>query len=562
MYFLQIYALAFLVNTEVKFWNWTRNALLPELFASNWYNGRPPLGLRLLVDDRNNFKIGYPVLRQVRARTDSCTVPEVMEDIIPECAGYGNMINENGRYYSKSWSTNLTIASKIPPEYKYMTASTLNGFPFWGQLDWYGGGGYVVPLIVKRYQDGEKLIKKMEYLEQTGWVNKDTRAVFVEFGTYNAQVNLFVVATIVAEFLPGGGVIPYYHIDPIRLLHYHTGSGLLQLLCQIGFILFTLYYSIITLKALCKEGKRFFSQYWNVAELSNVLASYSIIGVEIYKMIITWRVLAIFTATEGTGYIKLQEALLLDEAFCYLMGFLMSLTTLKFLKLLRFNKRIGGMIATVRLCAEELKGYGICLIITFLAFVTLFWMTLGRAVREFCSFASSFESSISMMLKKFNYYDMELASPIIAPLAFFTFALTASVILVNILLTIIIQSFEHVKHDVQYQGNDYELIDFIMRRLRLFFGRSKDQSRIVPITFAPIVTKNNDVMDSFNGKVDRLLDFINSVYLDEQVDMELLNKARSQLPMQKTNAEMEKKKSRPRKIPQISITSREKHLNF
>ncbi|GFU55993.1 polycystin-2 [Trichonephila clavipes] len=485
-----------------------------------------------------------------------------MEDIIPECAGYGNMINENGRYYSKSWSTNLTIASKIPPEYKYMTASTLNGFPFWGQLDWYGGGGYVVPLIVKRYQDGEKLIKKMEYLEQTGWVNKDTRAVFVEFGTYNAQVNLFVVATIVAEFLPGGGVIPYYHIDPIRLLHYHTGSGLLQLFCQIGFILFTLYYSIITLKALCKEGKRFFSQYWNVAELSNLLASYSIIGVEIYKMIITWRVLAIFTATEGTGYIKLQEALLLDEAFCYLMGFLMSLTTLKFLKLLRFNKRIGGMIATVRLCAEELKGYGVCLIITFLAFVTLFWMTLGHAVREFCSFASSFESSISMMLKKFNYYDMEQASPIIAPLAFFTFALTASVILVNILLTIIIQSFEHVKHDVQYQSNDYELFDFIMRRLRLFFGRTKDQSRIVPITFAPIVTKNNDVMDSFNGKVDRLLDFINSVYLDEQVDMEFLNKARSQLPMQKTNAEMEKKKSRPRKIPRYQSLHVKKHLDF
>ncbi|GIY05826.1 polycystic kidney disease protein 1-like 2 [Caerostris extrusa] len=344
------------VNTEVRFWNWTKNALIPELFAGLWYNGRTPLGLRLLVDDRNNFKIGYPVLRQVRARTDSCTVHHVMEDMISECAGYGNMINENGRIYSKFWGSNLTMASRIPPEYKYMTASDLNGFPFWGQLDWYGGGGYVVPLIAKRYQDGEKLIGKMEYLEQTSWIDKDTRAVFIEFGTYNAQVNLFVVATIVAEFLPGGGVVPYYHIDPIRLLHYHTGSGLLQLLCQIGFVLFTLYYAVSILRALCRDGKRYFSEYWNIAEIWNLLASLAIIGVEIYKMIITRRVLAIFTATEGTGYIKLQEALILDETFCYLIGFLMSLITLKFLKLLRFNKRIGGMIATVRLCADELKG--------------------------------------------------------------------------------------------------------------------------------------------------------------------------------------------------------------
>ncbi|KAF8772030.1 Polycystic kidney disease protein 1-like 2 [Argiope bruennichi] len=551
------------VNNEVKFWNWTRNALIPELFAGLWYNGRPPLGLRLLADDRNNFKIGYPVLRQVRARTDSCTVPDVMTDIIFECAGYGNLINENGAIYSKFWSTNLTMASRIPPEYKYMTASDLNGFPFWGQLDWYGGGGYVVPLIAKRYEDGVKLIERMEELEQTGWINKDTRAVFVEFGTYNAQVNLFVVTTIVAEFLPGGGILPYYHIDPIRLLHYHTGSGLLQLVCQIGFVLFTLYYTVLVLRAFCREGREYFSQYWNIAELWNVLASWAVIGVEIYKMIITQRVLAIFTATEGTGYIKLQEALLLDEAFCYLIGFLMSLATLKFLKLLRFNKRIGGMIATVRLCAKELKGYGVCLIITFLAFVTLFWLTLGRAVREFCSFISSFESSISMLLKKFNYYDMEQASSIIGPLAFFTFALTASVVLINILLTIIIQAFEEVKHDIQFQNSDYELMDFIMRRLRLFFGRTKDHTRIVPITFAATANKKTDVMDSFNGKVDRLLDFINSVYLDEQIDMEFLNKARNQIPLQTLNQEqLERKKSRPRKIPRYQPLHVKKHLDF
>lgn len=493
---------------------------------------------------------------------DSCQVPREMEDVIYECAGFGNMVNENSRYYSESWGSNLTMESRIPPEYKYMTAGDLNGFPFWGQLDWYGGGGYVVPLIAKRYQDGEKLIRKMEHLERTGWINKDTRAVFVEFGTYNPQVNLFVVVTIVAEFLPGGGIVPYYHIDPIRLLHYHTGSGLLQLVCQIGFVIFTIYYTVMVFTTSCKEGKKYFSEYWNVADVANVLASYAIIGVEIYKMIITQRVLSIFTATEGTGYIKLQEALILDEAFCYLIGFLMSLGTLKFLKLLKFNKRIGGMMSTIRLCAKELKGYSICLIITLIAFVSLFWMTLGRGVREFCSFISSFESSISMLLKKFNYYDMECASPVLAPIAFFTFALTASVVLVNILLTIIIQSFEEVQHDVLFQNSDYELMAFMIRRLKTFLGR-RERKKIVPIAFAPVVIKkNNDVMDSFTGKVDRLLDFINSVYLDEQVDLQFLNKTRSQLSMQATNLEFEKKKSKPRKIPRYQSLHIKKHLDF
>ncbi|XP_035210182.1 polycystic kidney disease protein 1-like 2 [Stegodyphus dumicola] len=548
------------VTTEVKFWNWTRNALLPELFAGLWYNGRKPLGLRLLLDDRNNFKIGYPVLRQVRARKDSCSVPWQMESVVSECAGYGGLINEQSGFYEKQWHSNITMESKVPPEYKYMTASELNGFPFWGQLDWYGGGGFIVRLDAKRYEDGEKLITKMLELEKTSWINSDTRAVFVEFGTYNAQVNLFVVSTIVAEFLPGGGIVPYYHIDPIKLLHYHTGAGLLQLGCQIGFLFFTAYYTVYELSASCKQGKSYFTEYWNIAELANLCAAYAAISVEIYKMIITWRILERFTATEGTGYIKLQEALILDETFCYLIGFLMSLATLKFLKLLRFNKRIGSMIATLRLCARELKGYGVCLLITFFAFVALFWLILGHAVLEFCTFLAAFESSISMMLKKFNYEDMEAASPILAPLAFFTFALTASVILVNILLTIIIQSFEEVKYDVKLQNNDYELVPFIFGRMKLFLGIQKNQNKVLPVGLKEVEKKTN-VMDSFNGKVDLLLNFINSVYLDEQMDVEFLKKSKVQFSSV-SDTKPEKKKCRPKRIPKHKSLIMKKHLDF
>lgn len=485
-----------------------------------------------------------------------------MEHVVSECAGFGNLINEDSLYYSTQWKGNLTMASRVPQEYKYLTASQLNGFPFWGQLDWYGGGGYVVPLIAKRYEDGEKLIKKMTQLEKSRWIDKDTRAVFIEFGTYNAQVNLFVVVTVLAEFLPGGGIVPYYHIDPIKLLHYHTGSGLLQLACQIGFIIFTIYYSVCTLTDSCKQGRKYFSEYWNMVEIANLMSAYSIIGVEIYKMIITFRILAIFTATEGTGYIKLQEALILDECFCYLIGFLMSLATLKFIKLLRFNKRIGSMIATVRLCAKELKGYSVCLLITFFAFVCLFWLTLGRGVKEFSSFLYSFESSISMMLKKFNYQDIEAVSPVIGPLAFFTFALTASVILVNILLTIIIQTFEDVKIGEMIQNGDDEMIPFIIARLKRFFGLNKKKAQVTPVVTTKAKEEKNSDIDSFSGKVDKLLDFINAVYLEEQVDIDLLRESQFAPDDFDPGKNADKKKSRPQKIPRYQSRHMKKHLDF
>ena len=48
----------------------------------------------------------------------------------------------------------------------------------------YAGGGYVVPLKGSKTD----LIALMNELEQNQWIDRYTRAVFVEFTTYNAQV--------------------------------------------------------------------------------------------------------------------------------------------------------------------------------------------------------------------------------------------------------------------------------------------------------------------------------------------------------------------------------------
>ena len=66
----------------------------------------------------------------------------------------------------------------------YTKASDLDGYPYWGQLALYAGGGYVVPLKGSKTD----LIALMNELEQNQWIDRYTRAVFVEFTTYNAQV--------------------------------------------------------------------------------------------------------------------------------------------------------------------------------------------------------------------------------------------------------------------------------------------------------------------------------------------------------------------------------------
>jgi hypothetical protein len=53
-------------------WNWVNETVLPSVRVQNWYNGKPPYGLRGYLDDRVNRIIGYAIIRQTRERTMSC----------------------------------------------------------------------------------------------------------------------------------------------------------------------------------------------------------------------------------------------------------------------------------------------------------------------------------------------------------------------------------------------------------------------------------------------------------------------------------------------------------
>ena len=206
-------------------WEWAHKTVINELRAQNFYNGDPPYGLRGYVGDKTNRIMGYGVLRQVRVTPNSCPVDERVHAITHECAQASAFINEDHRDYCNGWEelTNLTMdmPSCIKSEFKYTTASELNSFPYTAHMDMYGGGGYVFRLNGPSADVRQGLLD----LQQQHWVNNHTRAIFLEFSVYNPQVNLFGIATVVAEFVPGGGIKPYQRFEIIRLLHHYEDTG-------------------------------------------------------------------------------------------------------------------------------------------------------------------------------------------------------------------------------------------------------------------------------------------------------------------------------------------------
>ncbi|KAK7074844.1 hypothetical protein SK128_015084, partial [Halocaridina rubra] len=113
---------------------------------------------------------------------------------------------------------------------------------------------------------------------------------------------------------------------------------------------------------------------------------------------------------------------------------------------------------------------------------------------------------------------MQEAGPIV-PLIFFIFVLSNSWVLVNLILTVIIQAFVEIKHDMLKQPNEHEVVEFVWGRFKSFLRSAKNTNEL---NVQGDITSSNGKLDSpvndndcigeFPEKVDRFLEYINNMY--------------------------------------------------
>jgi len=93
--------------------------------------------------------IGYALLRQVRVRNDSCSIPRQMGlAYIDFCDSDYNLANADDSNYGYRWSTfNSSYVphngmQQIYAAFQYQDSSSLQGYPITGQYNTYLGDGY------------------------------------------------------------------------------------------------------------------------------------------------------------------------------------------------------------------------------------------------------------------------------------------------------------------------------------------------------------------------------------------------------------------------------------
>ncbi|XP_061175461.1 uncharacterized protein LOC133184410 [Saccostrea echinata] len=502
------------IKNKDDFWVWAQSGMVDGIRAGVWYNDGQPVFLRGYINDKQSRIMGYATMRQLRVKPGSCRVADAMQSIVHECNDEYDMREQDEENYGIGWNPvyqNATYTTERE-EYSYTEPSVLDGYPYMGDRFLYSGGGYVV-----RLRGNSTLLRtKLHSLERDGWIDKYTRAIFVEFTVYNPGINLFGIATLLLEVRPSQGIFPSYRFEPAMLLPYMTDVMLFQIACEIVYFGFTVFFIFQLFRGMLKEKLAYFKQFWNLVELGICSMSVTAIVIYFYRMFETNRLTERFKVSHGNEYMKFQYVGAWSELFSYIIGWLVFFASLKFLKLLRFNKRMSLLASTLKNSCKDLMHFSIIFSIVFLAFIQLFYLVYAGSLTSFKTFITACESGLTMMMGKFDIYDMKMVEPVMTPFFIFAYVVTITFIVVNMLLSILNETFGAVRSDIAKQNNEYEIVDFMMNRFKLWTGLGMaDRGVLSPDD----VRGNNTIegtIDLFPDRIEQLLSSLSHIYSKEE----------------------------------------------
>jgi polycystin 1L2 len=163
------------------------------------------------IDDKSNRLLGWATMRQLRVTSELCPNQRIMSI----CEKEYSFFNEEKRSFEPGWNNNsltVTYSSSILNAFQYSTSDELDTYIYVGDHATYSGNGYVYEFL----GDISDLASNISKLEELGWIDNKTRAVFIEFTLYNPNVALFTSVTFLLEFVSSSGIFTSALFQPIN----------------------------------------------------------------------------------------------------------------------------------------------------------------------------------------------------------------------------------------------------------------------------------------------------------------------------------------------------------
>ncbi|XP_028731528.1 polycystic kidney disease protein 1-like 2 isoform X2 [Peromyscus leucopus] len=438
-----------------EFFKWANTTLVKNL-----YGHHPGF-----VTDGNSKLVGSAHIRQVRVQEGSCPVAQQLRASFDGCHAPYSLDVEDLADYGEGWNASAHNNSNgFPQVWQYQSQSQRQGYPMWGKLTVYGGGGYVVTLGADR-QSASRIL---QYLFDNSWLDTLTRAVFVEFTVYNANVNLFCIVTLTLENSGLGTFFSHASLQSLRLYPFTDGWHPFVVAAELIYFLFLFYYMVVQGKLMRKQKWGYFCSKWNLLELTIILTSWSALVVFVKRAILADRDLQRYRKHRGEG-ISFSETAATDAVLGYIIAFLVLLSTVKLWHLLRLNPKMNMITSALRRAWGDISGFVTVILIMLLAYSIASNLIFGWKLRSYKTLFDAAETMISLQLGIFNYEEVLDYSPVLGSFLIGSCIVFMTFVVLNLFISVILVAFsEEQKYD--QLSEEGEIAELLLMKILSFLG--------------------------------------------------------------------------------------------
>ncbi|NXC42107.1 PK2L2 protein, partial [Penelope pileata] len=419
------------IRNQADFWKFAEGPLLDGLYWDRWYdNTTVPVLKNISHIYYENLLLGVAQIRQLKVRNDTCSIYPYFQSLLEDC--YSE--------YSYRAEDKSDFGLKNDSEWKYVSASSFSPW-YWGSVGFYRSGGFIFTLPRSKQESMEKLV----FLRQNGWITRGTRVLFIDFSTFNANVNLFCIVRLVVEFPATGGALPSSHIYSVKLLRYISYYDYFLAFCEVTFCLFIITFIIQEVTDITKLKMKYFKSAWNCLDLLLIMVSILAIGFNIYRTVGV-SLLIEELLSDAHAYPDFYFLAFWQVIYDSMIAVNVFFAWIKIFKYVNFNQTMTQLSSTLSRCAKDILGFAIMFFIIFFAYAQLAYLVFGSQVGDFSTFQNCIFTQFRIMLGDFDFGTIE-GNGILGPIYFISFVFFVFFILLNMFLAIINDTYSEVKAD-------------------------------------------------------------------------------------------------------------------
>ncbi len=364
--------------------------------------------------------------------------------------------------HNNSLALLLAASTRSKDAWKYTPAGTEGDFPIHGELGTYSGDGYGTELVVDLETSNEALMELKDKL----WIDRQTRAVFLEFILYNADSNLFSFVTLWLE-IPITGA-PLLNSDATMIRIYGTGFNAIYM--RVMEVLFlTLLLTNIGIFIYQVKSEESFTQCIKqprlIVDLCLFATSFTLIIIFIVRYVTTKNLV-----NDIKGNVFFQDL------FIYFLGFVTCLAFLKLVILLRLMETIAKLAATLRYSAFDVVSTLFLISIGVFAFAMLGYLAFHTDTKGYRTFLDSLEMLVRLSMGEFRGISNQMSdAKTLLRIYFVTFMFFTQIFMFNILIAVILDAHDTFKHRSVLQPKDHELVGVIFGQVKHAVQKALDK---------------------------------------------------------------------------------------